>query len=372
MRAHTVGGGGAGGIRTFGLILAAAVLFLTWPFSTAKAGSGDHLWNYRENGDDRFHDNEPWLRPWDGNNESRGKWVGYWTYEVPWGPVTTRGNPDGSLTFPGNRDQQFHIWTYVYVKTAKTIKLCGGGDCVPRGFLNYAFDSPEQFCLCLCLVEGWNRIDITGYNQNDWYTFHVGPLAELVDAMSHVQVPIPDADFTWAPDIGWAGATEFAFTDTSANEPDAWNWDVDNDGTVDYTTQNVEGHTYPASDGETAVYSVRLEVGGMGVTDEEIKADIITVFGRPVADFRYVQQGNHGHRFLFTNQSVEPGRTELDQYLYQWDMESDGQWDTTEENPVWMFRRPGIYNVTLEVTNGAGSGSVTIPVDVRPPRRGPP
>ncbi|MHC4791328.1 MAG: HYR domain-containing protein [Planctomycetota bacterium] len=176
-------------------------LFLALTLCQVTWAQGDNLWNIRENTDDRFHDNMPWLRPWRYNyDDGVGQWIGYWSYEVPWGPVSTIGDPDGSFSIGRSRDHQFHVWTYVRVETAQTISLYGDGDCVPRVFVNYAFDTPIGFSghhAILALNSGWNRIDITGYNQNDSYNFTCGALANLVDVMNSYEIlnqpPVADA-----------------------------------------------------------------------------------------------------------------------------------------------------------------------------------
>ena len=171
------------GLAIFSLFLALVLCQVSW-------AQGDNLWNIRENADDRFHDNTPWLRPWRSSvDDGVGRWVGQWSYEVPWGPVSTIGGSNGSLSISRTQDHQFHVWTYVHVATAQTISLYGAGDCVGSVFVNYAFDNRITFAgnyATLALNSGWNRIDITGYNQNSGYTFTCGALASLVDAMNSI------------------------------------------------------------------------------------------------------------------------------------------------------------------------------------------
>ncbi|MBW2561778.1 MAG: PKD domain-containing protein, partial [Deltaproteobacteria bacterium] len=83
--------------------------------------------------------------------------------------------------------------------------------------------------------------------------------------------PPPVADFTASPTSGTAPLT-VQFTDTSTNTPTSWAWDVDNDGVVDYTTQNPQ-HTYSSS----GTYTVKLTATNAGGSDTEIKTDYITV-----------------------------------------------------------------------------------------------
>ncbi|MCK4270886.1 MAG: PKD domain-containing protein, partial [Methanogenium sp.] len=83
--------------------------------------------------------------------------------------------------------------------------------------------------------------------------------------------PPPVADFTASPTSGTAPLT-VQFTDTSTNSPTSWAWDVDNNGVVDYTTQNPQ-HTYSSS----GKYTVNLTATNAGGSDTEIKTDYITV-----------------------------------------------------------------------------------------------
>ena len=177
-------------------------LLITLPFTLSLSSFADNLWSFRWNGDDRFHDNEPWLRPWDGNNEAQGRWVGRWTYAVPWSQTYLQSSGSangiswsidarGNLTVSADRDRQWHAWTYVYAGEPRVITIPAGGDCVPRCVLNYDFDHPLSFPVTLNLQAGWNRIDITGYNQNSGYTFNLNyALADNVDIMSGSDFPV--------------------------------------------------------------------------------------------------------------------------------------------------------------------------------------
>ena len=160
---------------------------------------GNYLWNLRENHEDRFHDNVPYVRPWRFNqDDGYGMFVGPPPYglDFPWETMGTTGNPlDGSLTLNRGVDTQFDTWTYLYVSTPKTVSLTGEGDCVPRWFLNYQFDSPQEFVVGaatdISLSAGWNRLDITGYNQNRGFLFETSALASQVDIMNTSAVPEP-------------------------------------------------------------------------------------------------------------------------------------------------------------------------------------
>ncbi len=40
---------------------------------------------------------------------------------------------------------------------------------------------------------------------------------------------------------------------------------------------------------------------------------------------------------------------------YEWDLDGDGNWDSTEENPTFTYTEPGDYNVTLHIVSNSGS-----------------
>ncbi len=85
----------------------------------------------------------------------------------------------------------------------------------------------------------------------------------------------PEANFSADPTQGWEPLT-VQFHDESTGWVDSWEWDFDNDGTVDSTLQNP---TYTYHD--PGVYSVRLKVSGTlnGVTKEDtlVRTDYIQV-----------------------------------------------------------------------------------------------
>ncbi|MCP4112178.1 MAG: PKD domain-containing protein [Desulfobacteraceae bacterium] len=65
---------------------------------------------------------------------------------------------------------------------------------------------------------------------------------------------------------------EVKFTDKSTGSPASWQWDFDNDGTIDSTEQNPT-YTYNTA----GVYSVKLIVSDETATDEELKENYIQV-----------------------------------------------------------------------------------------------
>jgi len=181
------------------LLALLAILPCLVSFANAET-LGDHLWNVRENTEGFFHNNVPYVRPWHfAVDDGWGEFVGPPPYglDFHWDTASTIGNPvDGTLSLDRGMDTQFHAWTYLYASAPTPISLAGDGDCVPRWFLNYAFDSPQEFPLgspaTINLVAGWNRLDITGYNQNTDFLFETSALTSQVYAMNTSIITVPE------------------------------------------------------------------------------------------------------------------------------------------------------------------------------------
>jgi PKD repeat protein len=81
---------------------------------------------------------------------------------------------------------------------------------------------------------------------------------------------VPVANFTATPTTG-VTPLEVQFSDTSTGYITSYNWDFNNDGTVDSTDQNPTWtYTNPGT------YTVKLTVSGPGGTNEIVKTDYIT------------------------------------------------------------------------------------------------
>jgi formylglycine-generating enzyme required for sulfatase activity len=92
------------------------------------------------------------------------------------------------------------------------------------------------------------------------------------DATATIQLPPPPvANFTSAA-AGGASTLAVQFTDTSTNIPTNWQWDFDNNGTVDSTQQN-PAFTYAAP----GIYSVRLVASNVGGSSTITKTDSVFV-----------------------------------------------------------------------------------------------
>jgi len=92
------------------------------------------------------------------------------------------------------------------------------------------------------------------------------------------KVPPPSANFIASPTTGYAPLS-VQFTDTSTGKPAQWQWDVNNDGNVDYTVQN-PAHTYTAP----GTYTVKLTVSNAGGSNTLIRTGYITVSSPPTSN----------------------------------------------------------------------------------------
>jgi formylglycine-generating enzyme required for sulfatase activity len=85
----------------------------------------------------------------------------------------------------------------------------------------------------------------------------------------------PVASFTATPTFGTVPLI-VQFTDTSTNAPTAWQWDFDNNGTVDSTQQN-PSFTYTTA----GFYSVRLVAANLGGASISLRSSLIRVAPEP-------------------------------------------------------------------------------------------
>lgn len=130
------------------------------------------------------------------------------------------------------------------------------------------------------LPNATDRRTLTGISEVDGGNYVItssqDPICGGVQSMSvlnGVNCPVnsPTANFSVLPLSGCAPLT-VAFTDLTTNSPTSWSWDIDNNGTVDYITQNPV-HTYSAP----GTYTVKLTATNITSNDVEIKNNYITV-----------------------------------------------------------------------------------------------
>ncbi len=167
------------------------------------------------------------------------------------------------------------------------------------------------------------------------------------------------ADFTAAPmTVSLGQAVVFTATVTGGATPYTYQWDFDNNGTMEPLTGANPSYTY-TTEGTKSVKLVVTDYASN--TKTVIKNALITVALGLQADF-----------------TVEPAAAAPSQSIkftslvngvvgaasYEWDFNSDGTIDSTEEDPSFAYSEVGTYTVTLKVTDGAGSVTATKTVTV--------
>ena len=155
----------------------------------------------------------------------------------------------------------------------------------------------------------------------------------------------PVADFSGTPTSGTAPLT-VQFTDQSTGAT-SWEWDFDNNGTVDSTNQS-PSYQYTAA----GIYTVKLTATNSIGSNDKIEIDYINVTETqqpPVADFSGTPtSGTAPLTVQFTDQST--GATS-----WEWDFDNNGTVDSTNQSPSYQYTAAGIYTVKLTATNSIGS-----------------
>jgi len=152
------------------------------------------------------------------------------------------------------------------------------------------------------------------------------------------------AEFEADSTLGFA-PLEVQFTDLSTHSQNPiiiWEWDFQNDGTIDSYLQN-PNHTYL----EAGLYSVSLTINDGVNEDTEIKEDYITVIEPLNADFEAdITTGDAPLEVQFTDLSTG-------QILgWMWDFDNNGTIDSNEQNPIYIYNVAGVYTVSLIITDG--------------------
>ncbi len=180
-----------------------------------------------------------------------------------------------------------------------------------------------------------------------------------------------DVDFIGEPLTGLV-PLDVQFTDISIGDITSWEWDFDNDGTIDSNEQNPL-FTYL----ETGIYSVSLTVFDEMNTETETKIDYITVGEPIIADFiaepliglaplevQFADLSSGGLEATFNNvismniKSKKLRKNIIAQdnlreiVAWEWDFDNDGTIDSNEQNPLFTYLETGIYSVSLTVSDG--------------------
>ena len=156
------------------------------------------------------------------------------------------------------------------------------------------------------------------------------------------------ADFSASTTAGVAPLT-VTFTDTSTGAPTAWQWDFDDDGTVDSTEQNP---TYTFATPGT--YSVKLLASNTVSSNAVVKSNFVRAIGVPVPDFK---ASTTAGEVPLTVTFSDNGTTEQPT-AWSWDF-GDGNTSAQAPPVTHTYSSPGTYTVALTATNEAGSATET-------------
>jgi PKD repeat protein len=206
----------------------------------------------------------------------------------------------------------------------------------------------------------WQYADVGTYTVNLTATNEAGSDYEVKTAFI-TTAHKPVADFT-TDVVSGQSPLAVQFTDISTNSPTSWQWDFNNDGTIDSTEQSPL-HEFNVG----GVYTVNLTVANVAGSDYELKSNLITVTAPPAAQFRVNSDTNSEDTTSsvklvgvapfavhFTDASTGyPYMTS-----WQWDFNNDGIVDSTDQNPSWTYASIGNYTVKLTVTSSLGTDTV--------------
>lgn len=144
------------------------------------------------------------------------------------------------------------------------------------------------------------------------------------------------------------------FTDNSSLGVDSWEWDFNNDGVIDNTTQNPT-YVFPSS-GSFPV-NLQVSVGGQCSNDTTIN---ITVNNMAVANFTFTPTCQNDTTLMndLSSSGVD---------TWNWDFNNDGMIDNTNQNPSFIFPSSGSFPVNLEVSySGNCVHDTTINITISP------
>lgn len=173
---------------------------------------------------------------------------------------------------------------------------------------------------------GGNTINVSGTGSNSG--------GSQIDANFIATITAGDAPLT----------THFIDTSTPSNTATSWQWDFDNNGTIDSEEHDpYYTYTLPGS------YSVSLTVSDGISSDSKTILNYIQVGGETLhANFTSdVNNGAAPLEVQFTD--ISTGNPNL----WQWDFDNDGSIDSYQQHPTWIYTEPGTYSVELIVSNGS-------------------
>ncbi|MFA6363811.1 PKD domain-containing protein [Methanoregula sp.] len=162
--------------------------------------------------------------------------------------------------------------------------------------------------------------------------------------------PAPGANFTVDKNGGFAPLT-VQFVDTSTGWPTSWYWDFGDGNT---STRENPAYTYlrPGN------FTVTLTAKNKGGSSSIVRTAPITIRAKvipPGPDFSVnASSGTVPLVVQFEDLSTGPDITGR-----AWDFNNDGIIDSTDQNPVCVYKLPGNYTVNLTVANTFGTKTIS-------------
>jgi PKD repeat protein len=170
---------------------------------------------------------------------------------------------------------------------------------------------------------------------------------QLTPSPTPLSIMPPIAQFTASPTAGKVPLT-VSFTDTSTGSPTSWAWDF-GDGSTSRSKNPVHTYTVPGT------YTVRLLASNSGGSNSEAKLYDITVnpaYAPPGASFSANPPTMaQPYTVQFLDRSTGPPTS------WSWSFGDGGA--SSMQDPVHTYPGPGMFIVTLEVSNPAGSSRTT-------------
>ena len=193
-------------------------------------------------------------------------------------------------------------------------------------------------------------ITLTGQMQVIFETSDLAGSGHLVEAAVDVFRVTDSSPYPVFQSTATEGCNPFIvnFSDPSDSTA-SWAWSFEG-GMPATSNQQNQSVTYSEPGSYTVTLTVLTNAGNTYTID---RPDFVTVNAVPVAGF-----GNNvnGATVNFTNTSTVGG-------VYEWDF-GDGQGTSTEANPTYIYAATGQYTVTLTATNGCGSDTASVVVQV--------
>jgi PKD repeat protein len=139
-----------------------------------------------------------------------------------------------------------------------------------------------------------------------------------------------------------------AFTDLSVGEPELWDWTFEG-GTPSTSDQRNPIVTYLTP----GKYNVSLEAANPGHSDIELKTDFIEVYGEIHGAFSVNDSViDQGGQVTFADATTGAPSS------WEWTFEGGIPSTSTTPNQTVVYSQPGLYNVTLKISNLLSSETV--------------